>query len=208
MASTVMMIRMTQNIYARDNFLMRIPNGSRIVLILTAILLLSGVTIFFVQGCARIPLSYMPGSISKASGSVSVSTFKYLPAETGKIKPFQIRNTALGNLKFDKNIDIFFRDAIVAELGFSGVKTGDKTRVLGGEIEDFLIDELSTRADWTLKVHYLIINPQTGNIVFSSTKTTKRKASKLVNVSSALNEMIKLNIEELLKDEAFVQAIH
>lgn len=186
---------------------MRIAD-SRIVLVLTAILLLWGVTIFFVQGCARIPLNYLPASVSKTSGSVSISDFKYLPAETGKIKPFQIRNTALGNLKFDKNIDIFFRDAVLAELGFSGVKTENKVRVLGGEIEDFLIDELSTSADWTLKVHYQVKNQQTGNVEYSSTKTTKRKASKLVNVSSALNEMIKLNIEELLKDEAFVQVIH
>ena len=187
---------------------MRIMAGSRNILILTVIMLLSGVTLSFVQACARIPLSYVPGSVRKTLGSVSVSNFKYLPAETGKIKPFQIRNIVLGNLKFDKNIDVFFRDAVFAELGFVGIKPEDKTRVLDGEIEDFLIDESSTSADWTLKVHYQVKNRQTGHIIYASTKTTLRKASKLVNVSGAINEMVKLNIEELLQDEEFIKAIN
>ena len=182
---------------------MRIIAGSKNILVLTAI-----VTLFFVQGCARIPLSYVPGSVRKASGSVAVSNFKYLPAETGKVKPFQIRNTALGNLKFDKDIDIYVRDAVIAELGFVGIKIVDHNRVLGGEIEDFLIDESSTSADWTLKIHYHVKNMQTGNIVYASAKITQRKASKLVNVSGAINEMIKLNIEELLQDEEFIKAIN
>ena len=59
-----------------------------------------------------------------------------------------------------------------------------------------------------MKVHYLAKNLQTGDTVYASTKTTQRKASKLVNISSALNEMIKLNIEELLKDETFIKAIN
>jgi hypothetical protein len=187
---------------------MRKLASSRRVLILTATLLLLEVAMFLIEGCARIPLSYLPSSVSKVSGSVSVSDFKYLPAETGKVKPFQIHNTALRNLKFDKDINIFFRDAVSVELRFAGVKLDDKTRVIGGEIEDFLIDESSYSVDWTLKVHYLIKNLQTGNILYASTKTTQRNASKLLNVNSTLNEVIKLNIEELFKDEAFIKAIN
>ena len=101
----------------------------------------------------------------------------------------------MGNLKFDKNIDIFFSDAVSAELRFVGVKLDDKTRILSSEIEDFQIDDLSYNVDWTLKVTYLIKNLKTGEVIYTSTKIIRRKASKLVNVSSALNEMIKLNIE-------------
>ena len=94
------------------------------------------------------------------------------------------------------------------ELRFAGVKLDNKTRVLNGEIEDLLIDDLSYNADWSLIVHYLIKDLQTGEIVYSSTKTTQCKASKLMNVNSALNDIIKLNIEELMKDEAFIRAIN
>jgi len=182
--------------------------GSKKILMLTATLLLWGVTMLFVEGCAKISMSYLPGSTSKVSGDVSVSDFKYLPAETGKVKPFQIRNTAWGNLKFNKDISVFFKDAVSQELRFAGVKLDDKTRVLSGEIEDFLIDESSYNADWTLKVRYLVKNMRTGEIAYTSTKTTQRRASKLVNLNSALNEMIKLNMEELFKDEAFIKAIN
>jgi uncharacterized lipoprotein len=67
---------------------------------------------------------------------------------------------------------------------------------------------LISSVDWTLRVHYLVNNLQTSDTVYASTKTTQRKASKLVNIFSALNEMIRLNIEELLKDEAFIKAIN
>jgi len=182
--------------------------GSRRAYFLTAILLLLGGAMFFVDGCSRIPLSYLPSSVNKVSGSVSISNFKYLPAETGEVKPFQIRNTALGKLKFDKNIDIYFRESVSMELRFTGVTLDNKTRVLNGEIEDFLVDDLSYNAEWTLRVHYLIKDLQTGDIVYSSTKITQCKASKLMNVNSALNDIIKLNIEELMKDEAFIKAIN
>jgi len=181
--------------------------GSRKILVLTVIILLWGVTLFFMEGCARIPLSYLPGSVSKISGSVSISNFKYIPAEAGKVKSYQIRNTSLGSLKFDKNIDTFFRDAVFAELHSSGIKLDDKNQVLDGEIEDFLIDEMSASVDWTLIVNYSVKKLQTGNTLYKSTKITKRNASKLVNISSAVNEMIKLNIEELLKDEEFIKVI-
>ena len=78
---------------------------------------------------------------------------------------------------------------------------------MSGEIEDFLIDELSASADWTLKVNYSVKNLQTGKTLYESTKITKRNVSKLVNISHVVNEMIKLNIEELLKDEEFVTTI-
>lgn len=182
--------------------------SSKKFLVPTATLLLLGIVTTFMEGCAKIPLSYSPGSVRKASGSVSISGFKYLPSETGKVKPFQIYNTTLGNLKFDTNIDIFFSDAVSTELRFVGVKLDDKTRILSGEIEDFHIDDLSYNVDWTLKVTYLIKNLKTGEVIYTSTKITQRKASKLVNISSALNEMIKLNIEELLKNEAFIKTIN
>ncbi len=182
--------------------------GLRRILTLTAILLLWGIAMLFMEGCAKIPLNYSPGSLRKVQGDVSVSDFKYLPAAAGKIKPFQIRNTAWGNLKFNKDISIFFKDAVSQELRFAGVNLDDTSRVLSGEIEDFLIDDAGYNAEWTLQVRYLVKNIQTGKITYTSAKITRRKVSKLVHLDSVLNEMIKLNIEELLKDEAFIKAIN
>jgi uncharacterized lipoprotein len=63
-------------------------------------------------GCAPISLNYSPSSAMTASGSFSVSDFKYMPAIEGKVKPDQIKNTALGSFIVDKNIDVFFKEAV------------------------------------------------------------------------------------------------
>jgi hypothetical protein len=176
--------------------------------VLTITLLLLGTAIFFMYGCARIPLNYSPRSVGKVTGSLSISDFKYLPAETGKVKAYQVSNTAFLKLEFDRDIGIYFTDAVSAELRSAGVKFDDKTLVLSGDIEEFLVDEWKSYANLSLTVNYLIKNLKTGGTVYTSTKITKREASKLLQVSRALNEMIKLNIEELLNDEAFIKAIH
>ncbi len=173
-------------------------------------LVLLSVISFMIPSCAtpKIPLTYSPSSATTASGSVSVAGFKYLPAETGKVEPCQIRNTALGNLKFDQNIDVFFRDALFKEMRFVGIKLDDKNRVLSGDIEEFLIDDLGYSVDWTLKVHYVLKDLQSGYKIYESTKTTQRRTNKFANVFGSLNETIKLNVEELLKDQAFIKAIN
>jgi hypothetical protein len=182
--------------------------GSKKIITLTAILLLWGVAVFLVEGCAKIPLIYTPSSLNRVPGDLSVSDFKYLPAATGQVKPFQIRNTAWGNLKFNKDISVFFRDAVSQELRLAGVNLDGSSRILGGEIKDFLIDDSSYNVDMTLQVHYFVKNIQTGKIIYTSIKVTQRRTSKLVNLNSALSEMIKLNIEELLQDDAFIKAIN
>lgn len=176
--------------------------------VLSITLLLLATTMFFVCGCARIPLNYSPGSVSKISGNISVSDFKYLPAATGKIKSYQVDNTAFLKLEFDKDIGIYFKDAVSTEFRQAGIKLDNKILVLNGDIEEFLIDELRAYADITLKVNYRVINLQTEETIYVSTKTTRREASKLLHISRALNEMIKLNIEELLNDEKFIKVIH
>ena len=193
----------------RENPSMHKASSKQVFTTVSRFILLSVISLI-IQGCAtpKIPLTYSPSSVSTASGSVSVSGFRYLPAETGKVEPCQIRNTALGSLKFDQNIDVFFRDAVFKEMRFVGIKLDDKDRVLSGEIEDFLIDDLGYSVDWTLKVRYLVKDVQSGNTLYESTKTTQRKTNKFANVFGSLNETIKLNVEELLKDGAFIKAIN
>lgn len=161
-----------------------------------------------VTGCAStsIPLNYAPSSVMSSSGAVAVNDFKYLPAISGQVAVNQIRNTALGELKFDKNIDEFFRDAVFAELRFVGMKLDSPDRNLSGDIVEFLIDDLGYSIDWTLTVKYVVTN-SAGKALYESEKVTSRKTDKFVNVFASLNETIKLNVEEVLKDQAFVRVV-
>lgn len=165
-------------------------------------------SMLLLTGCvSTMPLNYAPSSVMSASGAVQVKDFVYEPAKLGKVKPNQVRNTAMGNILFEKNVDVFFRDAVFAELRFVGVKVGNEGVQLNGDIQEFLIDDLGYSIDWTLRVRYVVRDAQ-GAVIYDQVKTTQRKTNKFANAFGALNETVKLNVEELVKDESFVKSIN
>jgi len=172
--------------------------------------LISGISIaaLFLGGCSTPPitLNYAPSSVLTASGNVSVQPFTYLPAQGGKIKPNQIRNTAMGSVLFEQNIDQLFKDAVFKELRFVGVKLDSTDVSLTGEVQEFLIDDLGYSVDWTLRVNY-VVKGKDGAVLYQSTKNVQRRSNKFVNIFGILNEVIKQNIEELIKDEEFKRVI-
>jgi uncharacterized lipoprotein YajG len=171
-------------------------------------------TIFFsvllLAGCSSqpLPVNYAPSSVLTLEGKVTVAEFQYLPAVNNKaIKPNQIRNTALGSAIFEQPIDRMFKEAVFKELRFVGVKLDNPNLTLGGDIEEFLIDDLGYSVDWTLRVKYVVTDKSSGKPVYESVKNIQRKTNKFANVFAALNETIKFNIEELMKDPAFTAVI-
>lgn len=70
-------------------------------------------------GCSSAPitLNYAPSSTMSVEGEVKVGDFKYLPGENNKnIKPNQIRNTAMGSILLEKNVDEYFETALLLNL--------------------------------------------------------------------------------------------
>ena len=136
-----------------DLLVARVPlcRGVRLLAILMASLLF--------QGCAEglIPVNYSPRSVKSASGALSVAEFKYLPSEPTAKDPIPsnlIMNTAMGEVTIDRDVKTFVRNAIFAELRFVGVRMNDKSKVLTGDIEEFMMDDLKFSTDWTLCIHY------------------------------------------------------
>ena len=164
----------------------------------------------FAAACAPapLPISYSPSSAMSATGNVTVGTFRYEPAVKGQVAANQFRNTAMAGVKVDHNIDEFFRDAVFKELRFVGVKVdaGSK-RVLSGDIHDYLIDDLGFSVDWTVDVTYSVTDGADGKPIYTAEKVTKSHTAKFANAFATMNEQIKLNVEQLLKDPAFLDAI-
>jgi hypothetical protein len=161
-----------------------------------------------VSGCtATIPIEYNPSSTLTARGAVMVGDFAYEPGLKGKMKPNEIHNTAMGTVLLDKNIDVFYRNAVFTELRFVGVKVGTGDKTLTGDIKDFLIDDLGYSVDWTIDVDYKVTDAS-GATVYESDKLTKNHTSKFANAIGALQQQMKLNIEELIKDPDFVKVIN
>lgn len=169
--------------------------------------LLSVLAILSLSGCgtATVPMNYAPSSVMTVKGSVAVAPFTYLPASTGEVKPNQIRNTAIGNIYFEQNIDTIIRDSVFKEFRFVGIKVEDQDRKISGEIQEFLIDDLGYSIDWILRIKY-VVTDSTG-VTYEATKEIKRNTNKFANVFGALNETIKLNVEDLLNDPKFIQSI-
>ena len=110
--------------------------------------------------------------------------------------------------RMDKNVDVFFRDAVFTELRFVGINVNGGNLRLSGEIKEFLVDDLGFSVDWTLDVHYVVTNASTGAVVYDSEKVTKNNTSKFLNAFVSLDNQIKENIESLIKDPAFIKAIN
>jgi hypothetical protein len=166
---------------------------------------------FAACGSAPVPVNYAPSSILSNTGSLSVAPFSYAPAEPAAPHPVaadQIRNTAMGDVRIDREVRVFVRDAVFAELRFTGIKTDDRTRTLNGQIEEFLMDDLGYSVDWTLRIKYWLTDSATRKTVVVTVKEIRRTTAKFVNIFGALNETIKLNVEALMVDPAFRQAIN
>ena len=148
-------------------------------------------------------MNYSPSSTLSAEGAVSVVAFTYSAADGGKIKANQIRNTALGNAYFGKDIAKIYEESVFKELRFVGIKVDSDKLSLGGDVQEFLMDDLGYSVDWTLRVKYHVKEKQSGQILYDEVKEIRKKTEKFGNVFGVLNEIIKLNIEELIKDEKF-----
>ena len=162
-------------------------------------------------GTVPVPVNYAPSSILSNSGATGVAQFTYAPADPDAehpVAPDQIRNTAMGDIHIDCEVGRFVRDAVFAELRFTGIRTDDRTRLLNGHIEEFLIDDLGYSVDWTLRIKYWLVDTTTRKVLFVGTKDVRRRTAKFANPFGALNETIKLNAEALMRDPAFKRAIN
>jgi hypothetical protein len=159
------------------------------------------------SGCATpVTLNYAPSSTMTVSGNEQLGFFKYVPAESGRVKENQIRNTAIGDIKIDRNVDEYFKQAFFAESRFVGIKMGQGPMV-HGTINDFLIDDLGYSVDWTLDVTYVVDSVGGGAPCYNQQKVFKKHTAKFANAFGTLNEVVKDSIEEAFKDPGFVSCI-
>lgn len=180
--------------------------------ILYRISLLSALVFLTACGTPQgVTLTYAPSSIKTAEGAVEVGEFKYSaidPKTKKEVPQNQIRNTAMGDIIIDRNVSQFVRDAVFSELRLVGVKTAPTSKVLTGDVEDFLIDDLGYSIDWTYRVKYTVTQKPSGQTLYTGVKNIQRKTAKFGNPLGALNETVKLSVEQLLDDPAFTKAVN
>lgn len=164
-----------------------------------------------VSGCVSTTFIYSPSSSLTATGSVMVSDFKYLPSINGKIDPKSIYTTSYFNIDLDKRVDVSYKDAVFKELRSVGIKTNSKDRILTGDIQEFFVDPVGFGdAQWTLRVTYYVRNMHTSELVYQGEKVERRSINKLFDdvYIAPLADIIRANIDKLIEDKTFLEAIN
>lgn len=153
-----------------------------------------------------VPLGYAPGSSLSARGSVGLGEIRYLPAESGRVAANQLRNAELQKVLVEPDVKTFVADALGRELRFIGLRTDAAAPVLGGLIRDFRVDDFSDRPQWTLTIDYQLRDAE-GGLIYAAEKTSTRRTVPQQMLKTGLNEVLRANVEALVRDPAFLAAI-
>lgn len=168
-----------------------------------AIALLSGCSLFHFHRSPH-PAAHVTGNVSVAP----VSDFVYLPAVKGHVSENRIANTAVSGIVMKSNINAAVHQAVLRDLNGVGVHTGSEKRVLSATIVTFVVDDIHAPAIWTLKMRYVVTDVPSQQVIYESTRTVEREAAKFTNTTLALDDIVKLSINELVADSAFIKAIN
>jgi hypothetical protein len=134
--------------------------------------------------------------------------FVYVPARNGLVSPNRIENTAMTGIILKTDINEAVRNGVVSSLRLAGFHlTGDK-RVLSGSIEQFTVDDSRSTTFWTLKMHYVVTDAVTQNVVFSTTKTVRQKSPKFTSNTIAIEDTVRLSVDALISDPGFVKSVN
>jgi len=149
------------------------------------------------------------GSAIPPVGSVSVLSFDYLPAKSGDVSPNRAQGLPPGlepghGVYFDRNVDVLVREALLRKLASAGVKVDSPDKKLSGEIEELSIKNMSS-SSCVLRIRYIITAGTA--VTYDSVKEVARTREGLFDPHTAVDDLVDLSILELLKDQAFLNAI-
>jgi len=141
---------------------------------------------------------------NNALSIASSSDFAYLPAREGHVTFDRIANTATTSILLKKGIESAVRDAVVSAWRKSGivVTTHDKL-VLSGRIEVLSVDDARSPATWTMTICYLVTNASTHETAYAKSFTVHMFRQKFTNPALALDDVVRLSVETIVRDPSF-----
>ncbi|ALE57564.1 hypothetical protein C8K18_109235 [Paraburkholderia sp. GV068] len=152
-----------------------------------------------------------PRAAASSTGWLSVAPardFAYMPAVDGRVSPNRIENTAMTVVVLKNDISETVRESVASRLKVVGFHLDDRRKLLSGSIEKFSVDDVRTPALWTLQMRYVVTDAVTHKVVFSTTKTVKRKSPKFTSNTVAIEDTVKLSVDALVKDAGFINAVN
>lgn len=157
-------------------------------------------------GCAAIPMDYFPSSPMSETGEVNVGDFQYLPAVRGDVLRDQIRSTQqLRDADIDRDVADYFRDAVAAELKFIGLRANSEAPTLRGSIVE--LEWAGFSMTGLLITDYEVINSE-GEVLFAKKISTELPLNMNYSLAEFVASLIKVNVEELVSNPKFLQAVN
>jgi hypothetical protein len=134
--------------------------------------------------------------------------FAYVPAREGHITHDRITNTATTSILLKKGVEAAVRDAVVAAWRKSGitVTTHDKL-VLSARIDTLSVDDARSTATWSMTICYFVTNASTKETVYVKSNTVHLYRQKFTNPLFALDDVVKLSIDTIVRDPSFHLAL-
>lgn len=135
-------------------------------------------------GCGTtLPVNYIPSSSIRGTGTISLTNFKYLPAEKGEVEPneFQKADAALGYIYLSEPVADIMRNAMRKELVMSGftVESGSNL-IIEADIERFLYDWIGfIEVDFYLDTTFRILRDK--ELLLKYKSSSHQKAPKTMN---------------------------
>lgn len=166
---------------------------------------------FLTSACALFVPRTVSSNAMPANNALSIaasSDFAYLPARDGHVTFDRIANTATTSILLKKGVESAVRDAVVSAWRKSGlVVTTHDTLVLSGRIDVLSVNDARSPATWTMTVCYVVTNASTKETVYTKRNTVHLFRQKFTNPAFALDDLVKLSVDTIVRDPSFQQAL-
>lgn len=168
----------------------------------TLLILTLAITGALLAACSTtIPVNYVPSSIMRGSGQVSVGRFRYLPAERGAVAPdqFQKASAAIGVIHLSEPAAELIRTALRKELVAAGLSVSQGTSpIIEGDIQRFLYDWIGfVEVDFYLDIDFRIV--RNGKVAFAYNARAHKRAPKSA-AQAQDSEAIRSSISQCIDD--------
>jgi hypothetical protein len=151
-------------------------------------------------GCATtLPVHYVPSASIRGSGNVSIGTFRYVPADEGKMAPneFQKACAGIGKVSLSQPVSELIQTSLRKELIVSGFDVdASAPLVIEGDIERFKYDWIGiVEVDFYLDITFRIYSAESCVLTFRA--SSHQKAPKTMNQDT---EAIRAAISQCFSD--------
>ncbi len=156
------------------------------------------------SGCSTtVPINYIPSSSVRGHGDIIVGSVRYLPADTGSVKPnqFQKNSSSIGEKFTNQDVALIIKSALQKELAYAGYSSsGADALRIDVDVTRFYVDWLGfSNVDFDVGIAFRV--SRSGKVFFQHSSFAHQIAPKTESMSQqpeAIRAAISACIDDFL----------